>query len=203
MEQETIQRLQRDINCLLEQVGGGDAGPARAKERPRGHPAETLRSSHHQAYVPKPFLSASIASYLSAIGAAIYEQHLLKNLIHTITDEIDFVREKAIKLNEECLLKYFCVKRYGPFSLETMVRIIEVLLSRLNSIPYPETSISPMFSPGEEVRLMIIVQIKQILLTCNESYRSCMGTVSDVLAKTLVDKYPEVKRVLTYQPGSL
>lgn len=48
---------------------------------------------------------------------------------------------------------------------------------------------------------MIIVQIKQILLTASETYRSCMGTVSDVLAKTLVDKYPEIKRVLSGHPG--
>jgi predicted Holliday junction resolvase-like endonuclease len=54
--------------------------------------------------------------------------------VFVICDEADFVREKAIKLTEEI------VSKYEPISVDSIARLIEVLLGRLNAIPYPETS---------------------------------------------------------------
>lgn len=110
----------------------------------------------------------------------MYEQHLLKNLLHCVCDEVDFIREKAIKLNQDC------IEKFSPISQDCVTRVVEVLLGRLNAIPYPETS--------EEVRLQIIVHLRVLLKKYKEVYRSCMGAVLDVLGKSLLDKYPEVKR---------
>lgn len=46
-------------------------------------------------------------------GRIVYEQYLLKNLVTAIKDDVDFVREKALKLNEEMLVKF------EPISLES------------------------------------------------------------------------------------
>jgi dynein assembly factor 5 len=113
-------------------------------------------------------------------GRFVYEHHLLKNLLHCITDEVDFIREKALKLNQEC------IERFTPISTDTVSRVVEVLLGRLNAIPYPESS--------EEVRLQIISHLRSLLKDYKDAFRSCMGTVLDVLGKALLDKYPEVKR---------
>ena len=48
--------------------------------------------------------------------------------------------------------------------------------------------------PGEEVRLLIVQLLKKLLNDYREVFRSAMGSASDVLAKVLLDKYPEVKR---------
>lgn len=113
-------------------------------------------------------------------GRFVYEQHLLKNLLHCVCDEVDFIREKALKLNQDCL------EKFAPVALDSVSKVVEVLLSRLNSVPYPETS--------EEVRLMIISQLRSLLKLYRDSFRSCMGIVLDVLGKALLDKFPEVKR---------
>ena len=105
---------------------------------------------------------------------------MLKNLVFCIADEVDFVREKALKLTEDALLKL------GPLSKDSVQRIVEVLLARLNVIPFPETS--------EEVRLLIVVMLKPILKEYPDIFKSCMASVSDVLSKILTDKYPEIKR---------
>lgn len=105
---------------------------------------------------------------------------MLKNLVFCICDEVDFVREKALKLAEECL------SSFAPSSSDTLSRIVEVLLGRVNAVPFPETS--------EEVRLIIVTMLKAILRDSPEVFKSCMSAVADVLSKVLTDKYPEVKR---------
>lgn len=113
-------------------------------------------------------------------GRFVYEQHLLKNLLHCVCDEVDFVREKALKLNQEC------IDKFSPISLDCISKVVEVLLGRLNAIPYPETS--------EDVRLIIICHLRTLLKHYKDSFRICMGVVLDVLGKALLDKFPEVKR---------
>ncbi len=46
------------------------------------------------------------------VAKKIYEDHVLKNLLHTFSDSIDFVRENAIKLNQEFIEKYKKQEKY-------------------------------------------------------------------------------------------
>ena len=70
----------------------------------------------------------------SGTAKTIFEEHLLKNLVFVIADEIDFVRENALKLTDLCLDKM------QPLSLDTNAKLVETLLHRINLIPYPEKS---------------------------------------------------------------
>lgn len=78
-----------------------------------------------------------------------------------------------------------CLKKLSPLSLDSIARVVEVFASRMNAIPYPETS--------DTARKEIIVQLKFLLTDYKDAFKSCMGNMLDMLSKALLDSYPDVK----------
>ena len=68
--------------------------------------------------------------------------------------------------------------------------ILPVLVSRLGSDEITE--------PSEEIRLQLLILLDQIIQTCTNEMAPYLDDILIILQHTIVDPYPEVKKVSCY-----
>lgn len=186
---------QRDLNCLADHDK-----TTRRKGMQRLKAALQTEAGSSAAAWPEPAY-ASLGVDRAAL-ATFFAGHLRAPLVGLFGDEVEFVREHALKL-----VAFFAAKVLAPAApedeeassralSELAAAVVPALLKRLASTPVAE--------PTEEIRLAATKLLSFLLDHPSSLLSSGRGGDGDsegsgvctILAKTLIDAYPEVLLLL-------
>ncbi|TMW60589.1 hypothetical protein Poli38472_000631 [Pythium oligandrum] len=165
--QQLAMKLQRDINCL------SDAERS-TKRRACDKLLRVLQSEAHQ-------LSVNVLRQLCSVNMKAV---LLKC---ASSDAVEKCREKSVSI-----LLFFAERKALEHSAAVLQELVALVSERLGKVPYPE--------PTEEIRLQLLQLLHTYLKQLAElperlSLRDVIADVANVLGKTAVDPFPDVKKL--------
>lgn len=131
-------------------------------------------------------LSKTFASGATPPADLLYffENHVLKNYLTTLDSPFDSIREASLAfLRALASLLQTAALAMTP---ETQKAILERLLGRVASVPFPEQS--------EEIRLSLSRLLTDLLPCFQDAFFQLSGQVVQAVACLLQDKFPESKR---------
>ena len=119
---------------------------------------------------------------------SIFINSLLNFLLKAFLDKVEKNRELSVKIMEE----YFNKLPHPEKSIEI---IIPAFVNRLGQ--------QEILEPSEEIRLQTLNFLHVIINTCAKHIAPFVGEIVKILQQTVVDAYPEVKKVSCLCASSL